>query len=100
VVSADSLKVARRELAANSVDLAVLDISLGSESGLDLLPSLLDRSGDAIPVIVFSVNVDGQTRDGQIQATLAKSGTSLENLLATCVTVWRSRLSPVTKEVA
>jgi PAS domain S-box-containing protein len=98
VVSADSLEVARRELAANSIDLAVLDISLGSESGLDLLPSLLDRSGDAIPVIVFSANVDGQTCDEQIQATLAKSGTSLENLLTTV----RDALAPITptKEVA
>jgi PAS domain S-box-containing protein len=83
VVSADSLKMARRELAANPIDLAVLDISLGSECGLDLLASLHDRSGDAIPVIVFSANVDGLMRDQQVQATLAKSGTSLENLAAT-----------------
>jgi PAS domain S-box-containing protein len=100
VVSADSLTVARRELATNLIDLAVLDISVGSESGLDLLPSLHDRGGDLIPVIVFSANVEGQACDEQVKATLAKSSTSLENLLATV----RDRLSLVpptpTKEVA
>jgi DNA-binding response OmpR family regulator len=100
VVSADSLTVARRELATNLIDLAVLDISVGSESGLDLLPSLHDRGGDLIPVIVFSANVEGQACDEQVKATLAKSSTSLENLLATV----RDRLALVsptpTKEVA
>jgi PAS domain S-box-containing protein len=100
VVSTDSLRSARCELAANSVDLAILDISLGSESGLDLLPSLHGRSGEKIPVIVFSANVEGQICDGQIQATLAKSRTSLENLLATV----RDRLALLpatpTKEIA
>ncbi len=100
VVSTDSLEVARHELAANSVDLAILDIALGSVSGLDLLPSLHDRNGERIPVIVFSANVEGRTCDGQIQATLAKSSTSLENLLAAVRD--RLALSPAitTKEVA
>jgi PAS domain S-box-containing protein len=98
VVSADSLEVARSRLATNSIDLAVRDISLGSESVLDLLPSLHDRRGDAIPVIVFSANVDGQICDEQIQATLAKSGTLLENPLTSV----RDALAPITptKEVA
>jgi len=77
VVSADSLTSARSAIAADRIDLAVLDISVGAKSGLDLLPDLRDGSGDAIPVIVFYENVDGAMRDGQIQAALEKSGVPL-----------------------
>lgn len=83
VVSADSLFGARIALAAVPIDLAVLDTSVGAESGLDLLPSLRTDRGDAIPVIVFSDNVAGLTCDEQIQAALVKSDTSLESLVAT-----------------
>ncbi len=83
VVSADSLIGARRALAADRIDLAVLDLSPGAASGLDLLPSLRDDGGDAIPVIVFSENVEGLACDGQIQAALGKSDTSLESLAET-----------------
>jgi PAS domain S-box-containing protein len=97
VISADSLKVARRALTADPIDLAVLDVSLGEESGLDLLPSLRDRSGDAIPVVVFSANLEGLACDGQIQAALAKSSkTSLGNLVATVRN--RLALAPNDKE--
>ena len=41
-------------LAGNPVDLVVLDIGLGENSGLDLLPDLRDRTGNTIPVILFS----------------------------------------------
>ncbi|MEI9925042.1 MAG: ATP-binding protein [Bradyrhizobium sp.] len=101
VMSANSLQMARRTLAADTFDLAILDVSLGTESGLDLLPSLRDRTGNAIPVIVFSANAEGLAQDARIQSTLAKSsGTSLEMLAA----IVRSRLAlapePTTKECA
>jgi DNA-binding NtrC family response regulator len=83
VVSVDSLKSARLALAAGTVDLAVLDVSLGTESGLDLLPSLRNCLGEAIPVIIFSANVACLACDGQIRATLAKSDNSLEVLAET-----------------
>ena len=83
VVSVDSLRNARRVLAADTIDLAVLDVSLGTESGLDLLPSLRNSVGEAIPVIIFSANVACLACDGQIRVTLAKSDNSLEVLAET-----------------
>lgn len=83
VVSVDSIEAARHALAADRIDLAVLDISLNPGSGLDLLPDLRDSRGDAIPVIIFSAQGAGLACDEQIQAAVAKSHASLENLVAT-----------------
>jgi response regulator RpfG family c-di-GMP phosphodiesterase len=75
----DSSKITQRELAtAYPIDVAVLDISLGSESGLGLLPILHDR--DAILAFAFSANVERQACNEQIKAILGRSDTSLENL--------------------
>lgn len=54
VVSAESVEHARRALATDRIDLAIVDTQLGSESGLDLLPELRDGSGNIIPAIIFS----------------------------------------------
>jgi DNA-binding response OmpR family regulator len=83
VVSADCLDDARCALATGHIDLVVLDISLGQSSGLDLLPDLRDNGGNVIPVIVLSAQDAGLACDEQIQVALAKSGASLETLVAT-----------------
>jgi PAS domain S-box-containing protein len=83
VVSVDSIEAARAALAADSFDLAVLDISLGAGSGLELLPDLRDGKGKAIPVIVFSALDAGVACDEQVQVSLSKSRTSIESLVAT-----------------
>jgi PAS domain S-box-containing protein len=80
VVSVDCAEDALRILASRHVDLVVLDIGLGEISGLDLLPDLRDRTGKAIPVIVFSAHADDVPCDGQVRATLRKTGASLRNL--------------------
>ena len=54
VMSVDSIDKARRALAANRFDVAVLDVALAMVSGLELLHELHDQEGDAIPVVVFS----------------------------------------------
>ena len=54
LVSVNSIEGARRVIKAKHFDLAVLDIALGSDSGLDLLPELRDSDDNAIPVIIFS----------------------------------------------
>ncbi|MEI9803261.1 MAG: response regulator [Pseudolabrys sp.] len=82
VVSVDSISDARKALAADHFDLAVLDISLGANSGLDLLPDLRDSKGKAIPVIVFSALDAGVACDEQVQVSLSKSRTSIESLVA------------------
>jgi hypothetical protein len=82
VTRVDSPKITQRELAAaDPIDVAVLDISLGSESRPELLSIIHNR--DAIPVTAFSVNVETQACDEGINAILARSCTSLENLPAT-----------------
>jgi PAS domain S-box-containing protein len=85
VTSVGSLCDARRVLAGGHFDLAVLDIALGAESGLDLLPDLRSSKGRAIPVIIFSAHGANQNpvSDPQVQANLKKSRTALDNLIAT-----------------
>ncbi len=83
VVSANSLHGARQLLAAAPIDLAVLEIAIGTESGLDLLPELRDAAGDPIPVVIFSTAGAAMPRSEQVQATLSKSTASLETLCAT-----------------
>ena len=80
VVSADSVASARRTLATDRIDLAVIDIELDGNSGLDLLPDLRDSSGNFIPVIIFSNNGAEVPCDGQVDATLSKMNSSLASL--------------------
>ncbi len=90
VISVNSIDAARRALAAGHIDLAVLDVAMGTDSGLDLLPDLRDDRG-VIPVIVFSARGGGLACGEQIQAALEKPHTSLESLAATV----RNRLALV-----
>jgi PAS domain S-box-containing protein len=82
VVSVDSLASARRTLATERIDLAVIDIQLGGESGLDLLPDLRDSCGNFIPVIIFSNHGEQVPCDGQVNSTLSKMTSSLGRLSA------------------
>jgi CheY-like chemotaxis protein len=105
VVSASSAEKALQVLATERIDLIVLDISLGQDSGIDLLPELRDVAGNVIPVIVFSnqvrqIETDEHIDDEQISSALSKMDSPLESLAAAV----RDRLSlpgaqPV-KEVA
>jgi PAS domain S-box-containing protein len=80
VISADSLESARRALATERIDVVVLDIALGADSGLDLLPGLRDFLGNALPVIIFANNGAGAPCDAQVQVALSKSNASLDRL--------------------
>lgn len=99
IISVDSLDMARAALLTNRIDLAILDVAVGSTSGLDLLPHLRDEAGNIIPVIVFSQAADPDC-DDQIRDSLPKARTSLDELVAAV----RDRLLPhalrYTKEVA
>jgi PAS domain S-box-containing protein len=83
VMSVASIEQARRALADHDFDLAVLDIELGSVSGLDLLPDLRSRRGRAIPVIIFSDHGANLVKDPQVQASLGKSRAALDSLVST-----------------
>jgi response regulator RpfG family c-di-GMP phosphodiesterase len=80
VVSADSVESARRTLATDRIDLAVLDISLGEDSGMDLLPDLRSNLGDPIPVIIFSTHGAGLPCGEQVHVSLSKMNSPLESL--------------------
>jgi DNA-binding NtrC family response regulator len=96
VISADSAEMALRIIASERIDLVVLDVTLGQDSGLDLLPELRDSRGKLIPVIIFSnVAVDAGSGD-QISSTFTKMNSSLDNL-ATAV---RDRLALAPKQSA
>jgi PAS domain S-box-containing protein len=80
VISADSLVSARRVLATERIDVVVLDIALGTDSGMDLLPDLRDSLGNILPVIIFATNGAGVLCDEQVQVALSKSNASFEHL--------------------
>jgi len=83
VVSVDCIEDARRALANDRYDLAVLDISLGAASVMDFLPDLRNSQGGMIPAIIFAAHGTNIACDKQIGATLSKSQTSIEGLVAT-----------------
>jgi PAS domain S-box-containing protein len=82
VISADSMESARRTLATDRIDLVVLDISLGEDCGLDLLPDLRGSQGHPIPVIIFSTHCGEMAGNEQVHAALSKMDSSLESLRA------------------
>ena len=96
VSSASNVQSALSSLTHRQVDLVVLDIGLGSDSGLDLLPELRDVTGNVIPVIVFSTHAPAIPCDGQVESYLCKASSSLDGLLEAV----RDRLSLASTKVA
>jgi PAS domain S-box-containing protein len=82
VISTDSAEKARRILSTERIDLVILDIGLGRDADIDLLPDLCDRSGKPIPVIIFSNRQsDPRWNDQDItQVESSLSNSALENL--------------------
>ena len=81
VVSVDSLAAAREVLSAQHFDLIVLDIALGADCGINLLPELKNRKGAPIPVIIFSADAAELASDFQVQGRLNKSRATLDDLV-------------------
>jgi PAS domain S-box-containing protein len=67
IVSVPSVDAARRALASNRFDLAVLAIALTSGAGLELLSNLRDSTGDTIPIVLLSPHA-------AVSAQIATSG--------------------------
>jgi PAS domain S-box-containing protein len=80
VISADCAETARRVLATDRIDLAIVDTQLGMESGLDLLPDIRDRSGNIIPVIIFSGSRPEPSSDDPTHSVVSKMTFPLEFL--------------------
>jgi DNA-binding response OmpR family regulator len=81
VISVNNAESALSRLAHRQVDLVILDIGLGGDFGLDLLPELRDVTGNVIPVIVFSTHTSSVTCDGQVDSSPCKTNSSLDSLL-------------------
>jgi signal transduction histidine kinase len=98
VVTVNSIAAARRALKAGDFDLAVLDMALAKGAGPDLLPELRDSRGNVIPVVVFSAKGANLAADAQERATLAKSHSSIDSLVATVRDRLASRPTSGSKE--
>lgn len=82
IVSAGGVAAARRLLAMERFDLAILDVSLDDGSGLDLLNSMTAGAARRVPVVVFSAR-DADRDTARAEAALTKSRTSLATLVET-----------------
>ena len=80
IISVDCAESARRTLATDRIDLVVLDIALGEDAGLDLLPDIRGRFGQAIPVIIFSTHGVDIPCDEQVHVAVSKMNSSLDGL--------------------
>ncbi len=98
MVSVSSVEGARREIKSRHFDLAILDVALGQESGLSLLPHLRDVSDKQIPVIVFSAQGATLESDDRIQLALGKSQTSINQLMTTILDRLALQPSSLSKE--
>jgi DNA-binding response OmpR family regulator len=83
VMSVDSIDAARRALASNSFDVAVLNVGLAAGTGFDLVHELRDGKGDAIPLVVFSPQDENSAFAAQIRSALIESRTSVDDVIAT-----------------
>jgi DNA-binding response OmpR family regulator len=101
VMSVDSIDAARRALAANRFDVAVLDMALALGSGVDLLHDLRDSEGDAMPIVVFSPEEENPVFATKVRAALINSRASIDSLVSTLrKRLATSALAPEKKEVA
>lgn len=84
VASASSLAGAQTVLAGErSIDACIVDVSIGKENGLTLLPQLRAAKKD-VPVVLFTAFDDDYSEFGA-DAVLVKSRTSLEKLADTTI---------------
>src|SRR6202023_1099758 len=86
--------------ATESIDVVVLDMALGTDFGMDLLPSLRDNLGNALPVIIFAKNGAAVPCDEQVQLALSKSNASLDVLTEEVRDLLALRLTRPVMEVA
>jgi len=100
VASVKSMDDARRALLAQHFDLAILDVAVGADSGLDLLPELRGGDGKPIPVIIFSARAAGLTVNPKVESNLNKTCVSLTDLVASVHDRLRLRSSRTAKETA
>ena len=83
IVPAGTLSEARRRLRSETFDLVILDLMLPDGSGVELLANLHGPDGAPLPVVIFSVKEVSGDVAARVSATLVKSRTSIDELVAT-----------------
>jgi CheY-like chemotaxis protein len=83
VVRAETLMDARERVRTEKFDLLILDIGLPDGSGLELLPMMRGAPHASTPVMVFSAQEVSAKTARHIAASLLKSKTTNETLIAT-----------------
>ncbi len=80
IISVQTLSEARIVLRDRPVDVVILDLMLEHGSGLDLLPDLRTRAGEALPTIIFTAQDADPALSLRVDAVLTKSQASLKDL--------------------
>ena len=83
IIQAQTLAEAQLMLATRKPNLVILDLGLPDGSGLELLSTLDDGAGRAVPVVVYSAQEMDAALAGRVEAVLTKSRTSLAGLAGT-----------------
>jgi PAS domain S-box-containing protein len=81
VEHAASLGEARRMLKGQDYQLILLDLTLADGRGTDLLPALVNRSGERIPTVVFTAEDNCGALGPRVEAVLTKSRENLATLI-------------------
>lgn len=91
LVLAPTVAAAKRALAVEDFDLAILDIGLEDGSGLELLGAMTSGPGHRTPVVVFSARDMDRETAARAAAVLTKSRASLASLVEVVKTTLAER---------
>lgn len=83
ITPAETLAAAREALLHRRFDLVILDLLLGQDSGLELLPDFRKAYGSSVPIIIFSSQDATPEISKAVDAVLTKSRADLPELVAT-----------------
>lgn len=98
ITVAPSMRVAMQLLEQHRFDLVILDLTLPDGDGAELLPTMRDRYGRTIPVVIFSASDFHHPAD-PVKAALVKSRASNDSLYAAVATIISAARHPIAKEV-
>jgi len=98
VIRANGIASARAILELETPDVVVLDIGLPDGSGVEVLPLLVDRRGERLSTIVFSVQDRPLAADARVDAVLVKSRHSIPMLRETIHPMLRETIHSLVAE--
>lgn len=90
VIAARTLSEGLDVLHKNRLDAVILDLELGSDCGLELLPTIRQLH-PAVPVVIFSASDAEASAGAEVDAVLTKSRVTLEDVVSTVRTLISAR---------